>query len=186
MDNAFNGMLFKRHSIRKYTGEPVSPNAVKQILEAGLLAPSSKSARPWQFVVVEDKGMLARLAACKNFGSKPIANAAFAIAICVDPERSDVWIEDAAVAATLMHLQSTAIGIGSCWIQVRLRDNSDGEPAQNVVKELLSIPDRLQVPIILSFGVSDENRKPVDPEKLMWEKVHIGQYSEPATGETNE
>lgn len=176
MDNAFNGMLFKRHSIRKYADKPVSPDAVKQILEAGLLAPSSKSGRPWDFVVVEDKETLSKMSECKKFGSKPIANAAFAIAVCVDPERSDVWIEDAAVAATMMHLQSTAIGVGSCWIQLRLRDDKDGEPAQNVVKDLLGIPDHLQVPVILTFGISDEDRKPVSPEKLMWEKVHIGRY----------
>lgn len=186
MDNAFNGMLFKRHSIRKYADKPVSPDAVKQILEAGLLSPSSKSARPWEFVVVEDRDMLTRLSECKNFGSKPIANAAFAVVICADPERSDVWIEDSAVAATLMHLQSTAIGVGSCWIQIRLRDSKDGEPAQNIVKQLLNIPDCLQVPIILTFGISDETRKPVDPEKLLWEKAHIGQYSAPATDQTNE
>ncbi len=186
MDNAFNGMLFKRHSIRRYADQPVTPQAVKLILEAGLLAPSSKSARPWQFVVVEDKEMLKRLSECKNFGSKPIANAAFVVVICVDPERSDVWIEDSAVAATMMHLQSTAIGVGSCWIQVRMRESKDGEPAQNIVKELLGIPDRLQVPIILSFGISDENRKPVDPEKLMSEKIHIGHYTEAQQDITNE
>lgn len=47
-------LLLQRHSIRRYTDQSIDPEHVKTILEAGLLAPSSKSARSWQFVVVED------------------------------------------------------------------------------------------------------------------------------------
>ena len=54
-------LLLERHSIRKYTEEPIPAEDVKTIIESGLLAPSSKSARSWQFVVVEDHDMLARL-----------------------------------------------------------------------------------------------------------------------------
>lgn len=178
MDSSLNKLLFERHSIRRYSGQEINPDHIKQILEAGLLAPSSKSGRPWQFVVVEDKDKLQALSQCKPFGSKPLAGAALAIAVCADPEKSDVWIEDCSVAATLMHLQAAALGVGSCWIQLRLRDNADNEPAQNSVKEILGIPDAMQVPIILSLGISAEQRKPVDPDKLMWEKVHIGQWTQ--------
>lgn len=177
MDKDLNKLLFERHSIRRYTDQEISPDTIKQILEAGLLAPSSKSARPWQFVVVEDKAMLQALSQCKPFGAKPLAGASLAIAICADPEKSDAWIEDCAVAATLIHVQAAALGVGSCWIQLRGRDNEAGEPAQNTVKSLLGIPDAMQVPVILSLGISAEQRKPVDPDKLMWEKVHIGAWT---------
>lgn len=176
MDKDLNKLLFERHSIRRYTDQEISPDTIKQILEAGLLAPSSKSARPWQFVVVEDKEKLMALSQCKPFGSKPLAGAALAIAVCGDPEKSDVWIEDCAVAATLMHLQAAALGVGSCWIQLRNRDNADNFPAQDTVKAVLGIPDAMQVPVILSLGISAEQRKPVDPDKLMWEKVHLGEW----------
>lgn len=169
-------MLFERHSIRRYTDQPVDADIVKSILEAALLAPSSKSARPWQFVVVEDKDMLARLAECKKMGSKPIAGAAFAVVVTVDSAKSDVFVEDATVAAIMMHLQSTALGVGSCWIQIRNRFAPDGESSETAVKELLGIPEDMTVECIVTFGYSDEQRKPVDPEKLLWEKVHIGQW----------
>ena len=32
------------------------------------------------------------------------------------------------------------------------------------------------VECIVTFGHIDEQRKPVDPEKLLWEKVHIGSW----------
>lgn len=178
MDKDFNSLLFERHSIRRYKDQPVDGEAVKHILEAGLLAPSSKSARPWQFVVVEDRETLQKLSQCKTIGAKPIAGCAFAIAVCADPEKSDVFIEDCAVAATLMHLQAAALGVGSCWIQIRGREDANGEPAQDVVQSLLGIPPSLQVVVVLTFGISDEQRKPVDPSKLLWEKVHIGQWKD--------
>lgn len=177
MDKEFNNLLFHRHSIRKYKDSPIDPEAVKQILEAGLLAPSSKSSRPWQFVVVEDKKVLESLSKCKSAGAKPIAGSSIAIVICADPEKSDVFIEDTSVAAIMMQLQATALGIGSCWIQIRNRYNSDNEPAQNIVKEILCIPDAYQIVQIITFGISDEERRPVDPDKLLWEKVHIGLWT---------
>lgn len=178
MDKAFNGMLFERHSIRKYKSQSLPGEDVKQILEAGLLAPSSKSSRPWEFVCVEDAETLAKLAECKPAGARPIAGAKLAIVVCADPEKSDVYVEDCSVAASFMQLQATALGIGSCWIQIRNRYSADDNPAQDLVHAILGIPPSMQVVTILTFGYSDEQRKPVDPSKLMWEKVHLGQWAE--------
>lgn len=179
MEIDFHQLLFERHSIRKYKEESLAPESVKQILEAALLAPSSKSSRPWQFIAVEDREMLEKLSECKTAGARPIAGAALAIVVCGDPQKSDVFVEDCSVAATMMQLQAAALGIGSCWIQIRDRYAKDDEPAQNIVKTLLGIPDSLQVVQIITFGISDETRRPVDPSKLMWEKVHIGKWTEP-------
>lgn len=176
MDQEFNKLLFTRHSIRKYKSESVDADTVKHILEAGLLAPSSKSARPWHFVVVEDRTMLENLSQCKLAGARPLSGAAFAIVICADPEKSDVYIEDTSVAASLMQLQAAALGVGSCWIQIRNRVSADGMPAQNLIKTELGIPEGMQVVQVVTFGIPDEDRKPVDPAKLLWEKVHIGQW----------
>lgn len=178
MDPQFHDMLFERHSIRRYTDQSLDPEVVKQILEAGLLAPSSKSARPWQFIVVEDKPTLERLSKCKKVGSRSLAGCALAIVVIVDPEKSDVYIEDASVAATMMHLQACALGVGSCWIQIRNRFDAADEPTADIVRSLLGIPASLEPVCMLSCGMPDEQRRPVDPDKLLWQKVHIGQWSE--------
>lgn len=172
----FNQLLFERHSIRKYKNQTLDPEAVKKFLEAGLLAPSSKSSRPWDFVVVDDPDTLTALSKCKPAGARPIAGAAMAIVICADPQKSDVFIEDTSVAATCMQLQAAALGIGSCWIQIRNRYHSDEESAQDFIQGLLGINPNLQIVQVLTFGISDEQRKPVDPSKLLWEKVHIGKW----------
>lgn len=175
MDN-LHQLLLTRHSIRRYKDQPVDADDVSKILEAALLAPTSKSARPWEFVVIEDKDMLARLADCKQFGTKPIASAAFAVAVTADTTKSDVYIEDASIAAVFMHLQAADLGLGSCWIQVRNRLAADGESSETIVRELLDIPERMAVECIVTFGHIDEDRKPVDPSKLLWEKIHIGRW----------
>lgn len=83
-------LLVRRHSIRRYTDEAVSAEDVKTIMEAALLAPSSKSARPWQFVLVDDKADLARLSECKAAGARPIAACSLAVAVCASPAKSDM------------------------------------------------------------------------------------------------
>lgn len=170
-------MLLERHSIRRYTEEPVSADDVRTILEAALLAPTSKSSRPWQFVAVEDKDKLAALGACRAIGTTALKTAALAVVVVADPERSDVFIEDSSIAAVMMQLQAAALGLGSCWIQVRNRYAEDGEPAQDVVQAALGIPQCYPVECIVTFGHSAETRRPVDPTKLLWEKVHIGLWN---------
>jgi nitroreductase len=171
-------LLIERHSIRRYTDRKVSAEDVKTILQAALLAPTSKSARPWQFVVVEDKEKLNTLAGCKPIAAHAIRGAAFAVVVMADPGKSDMFIEDCAIAAQFMQLQAADLGIGSCWIQVRNRFNADGEPSETLVQQTLGIPEYLKVECIMSFGYPDENRRPVDESKLKWEKVHIEQWSE--------
>ncbi len=169
-------LLVRRHSIRRYKNETIPAEDVTTILEAALLAPSSKSARPWQFVLVENKEDLARLSECKANGARPIANCALAVVVCADPSKSDMYLEDMSIAAAYMQLQATALGLGACWIQVRNRFAADGEDAQTIVREILGIPEELVVECIVTIGHPDEQRRPVDTSKLLWEKVHIDHW----------
>lgn len=174
----FHELLVNRRSIRRYTSEEVSAENVKLILEAALMAPTSKSTRAWQFIVVEDKDMLERLSHCKPAGAVPIAKAAFAVVVAADPTLTDPWVEDASIAAAYMQLQASDLGLGSCWIQVRGRFAGDNTPSEEYVQELLGMPDTLPVLCIMTFGHKDEERRPCDTSKLLWEKVHIGSWKE--------
>ena len=169
-------LLIERHSIRRYTDQPVNAEDVSLILQAALLSPSSKSKRPWQFIVVENRDTLQQLAQCKDFGTKPIATAAFGVVVAVDPSESDCFVEDASIAAAFMQLQATALGLGACWIQVRNRFTADGNSAEDIIRETLGIPEYLTIECIVTVGHKDEQRRPVDPDKLLWEKVHIERW----------
>lgn len=172
----FHDLLINRHSIRKYTDQAVNPEDVKLILEAGLMAPTSKSLRPWRFIVVEDKQMLENLSKCKPNYAASIASAPLAIVVVGEVTKSDAWIEDASIAAVFMQLQAADLGLGSCWVEVRDRYRADGEPADDYVRDLLGIPDEFSVLCIVSVGYKNEERRPIDPEKLQWEKVHVEKW----------
>lgn len=176
MEN-LHDLFIRRHSIRKYTEKPVDAEDVRLILEAALLAPTSKNSRSWHFVAVDDKAQLERLAECKPAGAVPLKNCVLAVVVAADSTRSDAWIEDASIAASYMQLQAEALGLGSCWVQVRGRFTADGVASEEIVQELLGMPDTMSVECIVTFGHKNEERRPVDTSKLLWEKVHIGKWN---------
>ena len=176
---SFASLIKQRRSTRKFTEEPLTPEQVEAILKAGLMAPSYKRSNPWQFIVVEDKEMLQKLAHCKNGGSAFLEGCSLAVVVCADVMASDVWVEDASVASIYMQLQAEDLGLGSCWCQIRNRVTEDERDSNDYVRFLLQIPYQLDVLSIIGFGHKDQVRKPFDESHLQWEKIHLGKYQEP-------
>lgn len=176
MDN-LHELLVNRRSIRRYTQEPIEADHVRLIIEAALLSPTSKNLREWEFIVIDDKSVLEQLSQCKTSGAAPVAKASMAIVVTADTIISDAWVEDCSIAASNMMLQAAELGIGSCWIQVRGRGTADGTPAEDYIQDLLGIPEHINPLCIITFGHADEQRKPQDCAKLLWERVHIGAWT---------
>lgn len=170
-------LLVERRSIRKYKDIPLDPETVKTIIEAGLLSPTGKNARAWHFIAVEDKEMLMRLSQCKQAGALSVAKSALTICVAVDVTASETWVEDGAIAAAYMMLQARDLGVGSCWIEVNGRLTADGTPAEDVVSELLGLPEHIQPLCLIAMGLPDEERKPQNVEKLLWDHVHCGSFN---------
>lgn len=164
--------------MRKFTGEDLTQEEVVALLKAGLMAPSSKRSNCWQFIAVDDKETLKKLALCKEQSAGFLAEAALAVVVLADPLASDVWIEDAAIASILIQLQAEDLGLGSCWVQVRERSTASGMPSDEYVRSVLDIPLQLQVLSILAVGHKGMERKPFNEEHLQWEKVHINTYGD--------
>lgn len=172
----FSELIKNRRSMRKFTNEEISQEQVVTLLKAGLMAPTSKRSNGWQFIAVDNKAKLAELSHSKEQAASFIADAALAIVITADPLASDVWIEDASIAATLIQLQAEALGLGSCWIQIRERFAASGMPSDEYVRGILDIPLQLQVLAIIAIGHKAMERKPFDEAHLQWEKIHINKF----------
>jgi len=56
------GLLKFRRSVRGFRPDPVPRALIEQILEAGRWAPSAGNSQPWEFLVVEDRDTIQRLA----------------------------------------------------------------------------------------------------------------------------
>ncbi len=141
-------------------------------MEAALRAPSSRGGYPWQFVVVADRTTLASLARAKEHGSAFLAGAPLGIVVCADPKKSDVWVEDTSIAATLIQLAAESLGLGSCWIQIRERMHDRQRTAENYVADLIGLAPGLRVACIVAIGYPDEAKAPHPDENLLYSQVH--------------
>ncbi len=175
-------LLRKRRSVRRFAARPVEEEKIDILIEAMLRSPSSRSLNPWDFVVVRDKGMLARLARAKPHGASFIKNAPLAIVVAADPAKCDVWVEDCSIAAILLHLAATDLGLGSCWVQIRLREHGDGRMAQEYVADLLGLPEGMMVEAIVAIGFPAEQLPGHPRTSLLDERVSFERYGGERSG----
>lgn len=172
----FNTLAQLRRSHRKFTEEEISAEDVRLILRAALMSPTSKGRRDWQFVVVDDKIDIEKIADAKSNGSLFVKDAPLVVVVLGDPLANDCWIEDASIAAISMQYQAEDLGLGSCWVQMRGRGLSDGTSADVVIRGILDIPENLSCLCVLAFGHKTDDRKPQNEDRLKWENVHVGRY----------
>ncbi|MBR1395310.1 MAG: nitroreductase family protein [Prevotella sp.] len=172
----FKDLAQMRRSHRKFTGQELEAEQVRLILRAALMAPTSKGQRAWQFVVVDNRQDIEKVADAKELGSQFLKEAPLAIVVLGDPIQNDCWIEDGSIAAISMQYQAEDLGLGSCWIQMRGRGLSDGTTADTVIRGILDIPENLSVLCVVAFGYKADERKPQNEDKLKWENVHIDRY----------
>jgi nitroreductase len=140
--------------VREFSSEPIEPEQLKRILDAGRRAGSSKNLQRWHFIVVRDRDRLKRLSEVGNF-AQPIAGAMLAVALVTpDPHAPDAPLSvvfDLGRAAQNMVLAAWELGIGSVPATVYDHD---------LARELLGYPDDHHCEYILSFG------HPSDPSEL--------------------
>ena len=172
----FLSLIQKRRSIRKYLENPVETEKIDQIIEAALRSPSSRGFNPWEFIVVTDKNLLEKLSNAKPHGASFLKNAPLGIVVCADPEKCDVWIEDASIASIFIHLAAESLGLGSCWIQIRKRMYDRTITSDDYIRDLLNIPKKLNVESIVAVGYPAEKKSPHRKDELEYQKVHYGLY----------
>jgi nitroreductase len=172
----FLSLAKKRRSIRQYLDKPVEREKTDKLIEAALRAPSSRGFNPWEFVVVTDRVLLDKLSTAKPHGSSFLKKASLGIVVCADPEKCDVWIEDASIASIYIHLAAESLELGSCWIQIRKRMHNQTKSAEQYIREVLNIPETLNVESMIAIGYPAEKKSPHPKENLQYEKVYYNIY----------
>ncbi len=172
----FMPLIRKRRSIRRFLNKEVEAEKIDQLVEAALRSPSSRGLNPWQFIIVTEKDLLKKLSKAKKHGSSFLNNAPLGVAVYADPEKSDVWIEDASITATYIQLAAESLGLGSCWVQIRDRIHDKSNTAEEYVSGLLNIPGNLRIESVIAIGYPDEKKAPHSREELQYEKVHLNLY----------
>jgi nitroreductase len=146
-----------RGSYRKaFTEAPIPREHLKQILDAGIRAPSGYNGQSTSFVVVTDAGAKQKLISIA--GSRPVLETAQAIIVVVmDPQATSdkeflFGVEDYSAAVENMLLAITSLGYASVWIDGALRSND----VARRIGDLIGVPADREVRVILPVGVPAE------------------------------
>ena len=102
-----------------------------------------------------------------------LAGADACIIVSADPDACDVWIEDCSIVMSNMHLMAHSLGLGSCWIQGRLRLSADGRTTEEYLDELVGLPQGHKLLAMLSLGMPAEEKSETDLADLRYDKVRI-------------
>jgi nitroreductase len=163
--------IFKRRSIRKYTADVVSDDIIKKLLEAGMSAPSAGNQQPWQFVVVKDKAMLAKLADASPYG-KMTKEASVAIVVCGDlrlERHAGFWVQDCSAATENILIEVEDNQLGAVWIGVYPR-----EERVAAIRDILHIPDHVIPFALIPVGYPAETK--VTPSRYDASRVHYERW----------
>ncbi len=109
-----------RRSIRKYKPDAVIPDGdIEEMLTAAMMAPSACNTRPWEFVVVKDAAVRAKITEIYPY-TRMISSASAAIVVCGRPDLQsgvcgEFWPEDCGAAVENILLSALELGYGTCW-----------------------------------------------------------------------
>lgn len=141
--------IFTRRSVRAFSEQPLEAGALRQVLQAGMAAPSGGNLQAWGFVVVQSPRRLEGLRAlAPGIIGKPSA----VIAICLDEGRArrlggsgseSMARLDIGLATQNMLLAAHALGLGACPI---------GSFHPQAVALFLGLPEGVQPILLLALG----------------------------------
>ncbi len=149
-----------KRAVRRFRAEPLRPDDLERILDAGRHAGSAKNLQRWDFIVVTGRDRLVGLAAVGPWAGH-LAGAALAVALVTpDPRASGQPLSimfDLGQAAANMMLAAWELGIGSVPATVY---------EQDLARRLLGYPDDRHCEYLLSFGYpADPTAPSVPPRK---------------------
>lgn len=153
--------ITQRRSVREFTGAAIPRQDLETIVDAGRLAATGNNRQPWDFIVITNPEMIARLTVAASWMDK----AGAIIAVVMDP-LSRWWVEDGAAAVENILIACTALGYGSCWLEGTTLLHEDE------FKVLLQVPANKRLLTLIPIGVPvswPSKEKKSLAEVLHWE-----------------
>lgn len=150
-------LILRRRSVRRFKSKPISFDTLKELVDAGRLAPSAANLQPLEYIIVDDAKLVKNVFSTLKWagyiapagnppaGEEPVAY----IVIVVNTEiKSSGADKDVGAACENIILTALAEGIGSCWIE------SIDKPK---LKETLQLPDKLSINSVIALGYPNEH-----------------------------
>jgi nitroreductase len=163
------------HKVALDPSHPVPDEHLVKIAEAGIAAPSAGNGQSAEFILINDKALIAQIGEITH--CVPLKTAPAMIALVSDLGEGgpgvSCCLEDYAAATENMLLAATALGYSCGWVDGLFKD-----PAmRNPVSELLNVPDDRRLMVIVPVGLPGEPgpRRPKKPfeRRASWNRYAV-------------
>jgi nitroreductase len=149
--------ILERRSIRAFSEKPVEKNLLKELLTAGIYAPTAGNIQPWIFFSITDPDGINKI---RTISPGMLSNPKALICVCSDQKKAferagkggkTLSLMDCAMAAQNIMLRAYDLGLGSCVIR-------SFNPS--ALREIVGAPDHIQPELIVTIGYPAENPDP--------------------------
>jgi nitroreductase len=148
----------ERRTLKEFSGEPVAPELVGELLELAVLAPNHHETEPWRFWVA---GRATLQALSDATGDRKLLRSHTAIVVGVKRDDDEQTAEEdyAAVACAIQNIMLAARGRGlaSFW-------RTPGVLSRPQVAEILGVPAEVRLIGVVHLGLPGEPFPP-QPER---------------------
>lgn len=139
--------IYRRRSVRQFTAEEVSVEDLREIVRAGIWAPSGLNNQPWRFVLIRDRQIREQLAEQTSYRQVVLAAPAL-IAVFLDREAMYDDLKDHQAAGACienMLLATEALGLGAVWLGQILKNREQ-------VRQILALDPQLELMAVIAIG----------------------------------
>lgn len=162
----------ERHSVRRFSSKKPNYREIIEAVDAANKTPLAGNICTLRFIVVSDKEKIKELAEASQ--QDFISQASYIVVVCSSNKEIERFYDErglmysrqqAGAAIENFLLRITELGLASCWI---------GAFSDSSVKNILSIPDNIEVeallPVGYEFGKTKQRKKPKLDAVLFFDK----------------
>ncbi|MCH5334324.1 MAG: nitroreductase family protein [Alistipes sp.] len=152
----FKEVIEKRRSTRKFEERPVDRATAERLMQAALTAPSARNTRSTRIIATDDRDTIVRMASMRDYGSAFVKNAPLVFIVAGDTAACDLWVDNAAIAATILQLAAVDEGLASCWVHVNGRPHLKEDPsagtAEQYLRGFVDLPEGWRILCLVAAG----------------------------------
>jgi nitroreductase len=165
--------ITNRRSVRSYQNTIPEDELINEILTAGTLAPSGGNRQPWKFILIKNNSTIDLITRFSpGFAHHP-TKPPIIIAVCSNSVQygSTELAKMKAIMDTYLSVENivlAAVSLGLGTVVVR-------SFPEKVIKDILSIPEKIDLALLVGLGYPNTNEKKRDKKPLM-ETLYIEKY----------
>ncbi|MFA6796968.1 MAG: nitroreductase family protein [Bacilli bacterium] len=165
--------IFNRRSVRVYLDKPVEEEKIDKMLRAAMQAPSAINGQPWEFLVVQDKETLKKLAKMGPY-SKMVEKAPLAFILFGNKKKMRVeqfFPQDMGAASENLLLEATQLGLGGVWLGVYTV-----QQREEYIKDMFEMPEEVAPFGVIVVGYPGKGQENKFVDRYDSKRVHYEKY----------